>query len=138
MGYGLLVDETMETQDTTAKISVRKFAEQVQDQIETLQHSVDVLMQDREILVDTHATVVALKEVIRQNQRHTDTIVKDVKADIVETGKETQEKVEAIHESVEQNGEALIEKIEQKPKIIIKKESLWQRVRGIFRWGVKK
>ncbi|MEM3145453.1 MAG: hypothetical protein QW332_05650 [Thermoproteota archaeon] len=89
--------------------------------INTLQKSVDLVYEDRSILEDINSQVVSLKQLVIDHQRHIDTSVKDVKADVGET------KI-AVESKVEEKINNLIAGIKSK-KVLVVRDSLLDKLK---------
>jgi methyl-accepting chemotaxis protein len=101
--------------------------------IETLQHSVDLVYQDRTIFEDVLAAVRSVQDVLLTNRRHQDLATHDLKADVQEvhdkvekTKKDVINKVEDVKDSFEENTNELIEQVSKKKELF--KEKFWKKI----------
>lgn len=69
--------------------------------VDQLQKTSDLIYEDRNILEDMQASITALREGIHVNQQHQERVARDVKAEVIERGLETQEKVKNVEKKVE-------------------------------------
>lgn len=116
---------TMEKQSQVDQIlaGLSKFEDELKKvvrRVDQIQKSVDILYQDREILEDMQGSIQALKEVLLHNRQHMDTVVKDVKAEVIEQGTKVEDKVQEMNDSVQDNLTGLVKNIEQKSTFLIK------------------
>lgn len=116
---------TMDNQSQIDQIlvGIAKFEDELKKvvrRVDQIQKSVDILYQDREILEDMQGSIQALKEVLLHNRQHIDTVVKDVKAEVIEQGAKVENKVNQMKDSVQNNLTGLVQNIEQKSVVVVK------------------
>ncbi len=115
----------MDNQSQTDQIlvGIAKFEDELKKvvrRVDQIQKSVDILYQDREILEDMQGSIQALKEVLLHNRQHIDTVVKDVKAEVIEQGAKVEDKVNQMKDTVQDNMSGLVQNIEQKSVFVVK------------------
>lgn len=116
---------TMDNQSQIDQIlvGIAKFEDELKKvvrRVDQIQKSVDILYQDREILEDMQGSIQALKEVLLHNRQHIDTVVKDVKAEVIEQGAKVEDKVNQMKDTVQDNLTGLVQNIEQKSVVVVK------------------
>lgn len=99
--------------------------------VDTLQKSVDLLYEDRQILEDIQASIGALKSQVLAHQQHIDLSVKDVKADVKEGQAEMGGKVEEVKDAIREVISTSAKNIKIKNTDLIKK-TVWQKFKGFF------
>ncbi|MEM3077632.1 MAG: hypothetical protein QXW38_08465 [Candidatus Nitrosotenuis sp.] len=121
----MATDQTLDELDIkTILIRMERLEKEVDNltrRINTLQKSVDLVYEDRSILEDINSQVVSLKQLVIDHQRHIDTSVKDVKADVGET------KI-AVESKVEEKINNLIAGIKSK-KVLVVRDSLLDKLK---------
>jgi len=114
---------------------------------DSIQKSLDLIYNDREILEDIQGSIRALHEVSLHSRQHVDNKVDDVKAEVREQGLKVEERVEKIKNSMEQNATDTIKTVEdnigglvqniEKKKTIIVKEGLFTTFRKLLGGEIK-
>ena len=97
--------------------------------VDTLQKSVDLLSQDREILEDLLGRMTSVEEVLRANREHQDLRTKDIKADISDVKDTVEAKVSEVQETVQENLGAIATEVSSKKALILKKDGFFGKMK---------
>ena len=111
--------------------------EKVIRRIETLQKTVDLLYQDRNIQEDIQAAIHSLKEVLLANRQHQDFAMKGLKFDVGEAEEAITEKINKVKEEVKDTKETVEQNVGELVTEISKKKildnSFLKKITRIFR-----
>jgi chromosome segregation ATPase len=113
------------------KVGLNSLTDQLQNlsrQVRTLQESVDLVFEDRQILEDIKARIVALEEKVLLSRQHQDTVTKSIKADILGVKSTVTEKVKEVQDSVGEHIGVVADEIAKKDGVVYVKEGFLKRI----------
>jgi len=80
--------------------------------IEEVNNNLTLIYQDRELLEEIQQNITALREGIHMSREHNERVVKDVKAEVIDTKLTVGEKVKNVEKKVEATAEQMANKVE--------------------------
>ena len=111
--------------DEETQLGLSKLKDEVKGlsrRVDTLQKSVDLLSQDRNILEDLLGGIRSLEGILLANRTHQDLKSQDIKADIKDVQDSVEKTASEVQETVEINVGALATEVSSKKIIVFKKE----------------
>mgnify|MGYP001563020866 CR=1 FL=1 len=101
--------------------------------VDSVQHSVDLNMKDRDILEDLLGRMTSVEAVLEANRKHQDLKTQDIKADIQDVHDKVEQTASETQETVEENLGALATQVSERKVILIKKEGFWDKFLNKFK-----